>query len=201
MNSTYCVQDSGLRTTCCTFSHTVKTAPEGSPSFDTDTNCDPRRWPGSGAGLTQGGSQRGQGSVGLLHCPRAHHCQAGPHPSSELTITHVDLVDLPPPRCVCVGGGQRPLPTRQSLYPSDPSRTLMFLSYALRGATLTGAQLARADRPRPPRNPHSAYNGSPSTLASTSPHLQLCPNTQFHKRSLKSVHPIEHNDPHEDTPF
>lgn len=138
MNSTYCVQDSGSRTACGAFS-SVKTAPEGPPSFDTDANCDPRRWPVSGSGLRAGHSEA---RTGLVFPSALELIIAKGSPS--LFEAHNYHVDLPP-----VGGCKRPLPTRQALCLSGPSPTLRFLSYAVHGATPTGGSAFRGRPPTP----------------------------------------------------
>lgn len=91
---------------------------------------------------------------------------------------------------------------RQALCRSGPNRTIMFLSYALPRATTTGGSACGGLTAHAhPSTPTLRTAAPPPYLPCTSPHRQLHPDTQFHKRSLKSVHPTEHTDPHEDTPF
>lgn len=93
----------------------------------------------SGSGLRAGNGETRAALFFYPHCPRADHHRAGPIPLRSSQASHVDPVDLSSLPGVSGGGDQCPLPTRQALRPWGPSRTIiMFLSYALRGATPTG---------------------------------------------------------------
>lgn len=97
----------------------------------------------------------------------------------------------PPPQG---GGNQRPLPTRQALLPSGASGSTP--TDTSPGLSL-GDQTAHAH----PTTPMMRTAAPPLHSPGTSPHRQLRPDTQFHKRRLKSAHLTGHTNPHEDTPF
>lgn len=128
-------------------SHSVKTAPEGASPYNTDADCNPRRWSVSGSVLKEGHGKAKAGLVfltvrELITAPRVPILLGGSQESQ------VNLVNLHP----SPEGGWRSTPAAHKGYPSGPSRTLRFLSYALRRATPTrgSACLARPPTPTPP---------------------------------------------------
>lgn len=153
----------------------------------------------SGLGLRTGNGEAGAGLV-FPTVPELIATARVPTPLRSSPTSHVDPVDLPR---AGGGGNQCPLPTRQALRPPGPSRTIMFLSYALRRASDTNRGLSLRDQAAHahPATPTLRTEAPPPHSLGTSPQRQLHPDTQFHKRSLKSAHPAEHTDPHEDTPF
>lgn len=130
---------------CSTFSHCQDRPLRGRPHLIQTQTATQEGGLSQAPGLRAGHGEARAGLV-FLTVPELITAKWVPIPHQSSQLSTWTLWTCPP---VGVGGSQRPLSTRQALCPWDSSRTLGFLSYALRGATPTRGSACRGRPPTP----------------------------------------------------